>query len=128
MAWQKDNERDLVTLNGTRNEDPLARWCRTHVLPLYHAFVTTALKKPVNIAGPGSGVAEYSDSRLAKLVMLLASIISSALPMMAIVILYYVQRTETRVWITMCLTVVFATMLATLTSAKSQEIFAATAA
>lgn len=54
--------------------------------------------------------------------------VSALLPVIAVLILYYVKPTPDRIYIMLGLTSIFAFALAIFTSAKHHEIFAATAA
>ncbi|KAK4550076.1 hypothetical protein LTR36_003043 [Oleoguttula mirabilis] len=128
LLWQEDHNDDFVCLAGTSDHDPFARWFRSRALVWYHSCLGRRCTKSGTALNAEKGFVQYSETRVAKVVALLASIISAVLPLVAIVILYYVQRTETRIWITVLMTTIFATVLATLTSARSQEVFAATAA
>jgi hypothetical protein len=57
-----------------------------------------------------------------------ATIAAATLPVIAILILYFIKDTLRRIYVLIGLTVAFAVATKVLTSAKSIEIFAATAA
>lgn len=127
LTWGEDNTHDLVALKSKSDEDPLARWFASHVLVWYHRCIGHR-RGHGKVVDAETGIAHYSDTRLARFAILFASTISSLLPVIAIVILYFVEQTKTRIWIMIGLTTAFATVLATVTSARSQDVFAATAA
>ena len=58
---------------------------------------------------------------------LLATVLSSVLPLIAIVILYRVKETQARIYIAVGITAGFALILALCTNARRVEIFASTA-
>lgn len=80
------------------------------------------------VIDPESGVLHYSDSGLVRFNNILISVISSALPVLAIVALYFVQTMRSRIGVLVAFTVAFALALATFTNARRIEIFASTAA
>lgn len=70
----------------------------------------------------------YKNGHLLKLANLIATIISSVLPITAIVALYYVNRMIVRLVVVAAFTMAFSLILATVTNARRAEIFASTAA
>lgn len=70
----------------------------------------------------------YKNGHLLKLTNLIATIISSALPITAIVALYYINRMIVRLVVVAAFTMAFSLILATVTNARRAEIFASTAA
>lgn len=53
--------------------------------------------------------------------------VSAMLPLIAVIVLYFVHPIETRIWVMIALTAAFAIAITLLTSAKNHEIFVATA-
>lgn len=68
----------------------------------------------------------YDDDALLRLNTIIISVISSALPVISIVALYYIKTTIQRIGALVAFTVVFAFALATFTNARRLEIFATT--
>jgi hypothetical protein len=74
-----------------------------------------------------SGLVSYDDSKINMASTIFATVISSILPVVAILVLYVVKNTVKRICITLAFTAAFACVLATCSSARRVEIFAATA-
>ena len=70
----------------------------------------------------------YDDAKLLRLNVIIVSVISSALPVLAIVALYCLHTNAARIDAMVAFAVVFAFVLATFTSASMLEIFASTSA
>lgn len=71
---------------------------------------------------------EYSDAYLLRINSVLVSVLSSLIPVMAIVALYFVHTTARRIGVTVAFTTIFAFVLAQFTNARRLEIFASTSA
>lgn len=83
---------------------------------------------PSKVLDLEKGVLHYSEARLYRFNNILVSVISSALPVLAIVALYFVRDTGTRIGAMAGFTILFALALAIFTNARRLEIFASTAA
>jgi hypothetical protein len=77
---------------------------------------------------PDSGIQHYSEQRLLKINNILISVLGAAMPIVAIVALYFVKTEGGRLGAMAGFTVVFALLLAIFTNARRLEIAAATAA
>ena len=70
----------------------------------------------------------YDEETLLRINTIIVSVISSALPVLAIVVLYLINTTPGRIGAMVAFTVVFAFCLAAFTDARRLEIFASTSA
>jgi len=75
---------------------------------------------------PDSPLEIYSQSRIRSAVRVLAIIVSSILPILSIIVLYYIQSERIRLSLIVVFTALCSTFLALLTSATNVEIIAAT--
>lgn len=75
-----------------------------------------------------SGVMHYSDDALLRFNTVVVSVLSSILPVLAIVVLYSINTMIKRIGVVVAFTVAFAFALATFTDARRLEIFASTSA
>jgi len=75
---------------------------------------------------PDSPLEIYSQSRIRSAVRLLAIIVSSILPILSIIVLYYIHSEKIRLSLIVVFTVLCSIFLAFLTSATNVEIIAAT--
>lgn len=71
---------------------------------------------------------EYEESKLATIASIVGTVLASLLPIICILVLYFVRSTLTRLGIMVVFTTLFSTTLAIFTSARRVEIFASTAA
>jgi hypothetical protein len=80
-----------------------------------------------DIIDPESGIVEYDESYLDRISKIVATTLSSIIPILAILVLYFIKSTSQRIYIMIGFTAVFAAALTTFTSARRIEIFASTA-
>lgn len=83
---------------------------------------------PSKVLDLEKGVLHYSEARLYRFNNILVSVLSSALPVLAIVALYFIRDTGRRIGAMAGFTILFALALAIFTNARRLEIFASTAA
>lgn len=124
--WEDPDLRsDLVALDATKDEDSMTVWIAAHLVAPFHKLVGKHLVRP---ADDSAGLYNYSDGAITKLSSLVATVLSSVLPIVGVIVLYFVKNTLARIGIIAAMTALFSLCLALLTSAKKSEIFAATAA
>ncbi|PVI02231.1 hypothetical protein DM02DRAFT_653699 [Periconia macrospinosa] len=131
FLYEKDTRHDLVTMslyhNRAPEQDPFARLLRKKVIHWYHICIGQHLRNRTRIADEESNTVVYDESIVEKGANLVATVLSSVLPLVAIVILYRFQDTRLRIYIAVGITAAFALVLAMCTNARRVEIFAATA-
>ncbi|KAK4549982.1 hypothetical protein LTR36_002949 [Oleoguttula mirabilis] len=123
LTWETINEGDLIAVNSSREEDEFTHWFNTHPLVWYHWLIGSKLSESKK-----GLIAAYSDSRVSRIATVITSVVSALLPVVAVLVLFYVKATHDRIYIMLGLTALFAFAIAIFTSAKHHEIFAATAA
>ena len=77
---------------------------------------------------PGTGFREYDEAHMMMISNSVGAILSSLLPTIAILVLYFVKRVIVRIGLTIIFTSIFSLALSLFTEAKKVEIFSATAA
>jgi hypothetical protein len=70
----------------------------------------------------------YSDSRISGLIRLLGIIFSSVMPVLSIIVLYYIHSQAVRLGCIVAFSALCSAVLATFTNARTVEIIAASAA
>lgn len=125
-TWEDMNVRyDLVTSKAVLEHDRLTQWLMTKLLDRYHFLFGRLYKKP---RGGGGDLFKYHDSHIEFVMDVFSMVLSSLLPVAAIVVLYLVQSMAKRLAIVAVFTAGFSLLLAIATKAKRPENFAATAA
>jgi hypothetical protein len=74
------------------------------------------------------GIPQYREASLTRISSVVATTASSILPLLAVLVLWYVKNTLHRILVMIGFTAMFTASLAIFTSARRIEIFAATAA
>lgn len=131
FLYEKDAQYDLITMSQYSSrgpeQDPFARLLRKRVIHWYHVCIGQHRKNRSRIADEESNTIAYDESVVEKSANLIATVLSSVLPLVAIVILDRFKHTQTRIHIAVGITAVFALILSLCTNARRVEIFAATA-
>ncbi|KAI9764211.1 MAG: hypothetical protein M1840_008601 [Geoglossum simile] len=126
-AWRGEEE-DLIAVRRRQGGDILTRWFTNVFVPCWHRTVGKRIKKRSSPINPQDNFTNYSDTHVHRLMGVLGTIISSLLPISAIIVLYFVSSMTARLGITAAFTVVFSVFLTLGTQARRVEVFAATAA
>ncbi|KAF1969169.1 hypothetical protein BU23DRAFT_477914, partial [Bimuria novae-zelandiae CBS 107.79] len=108
---------DLVALRPPPDTDPLSRLLRNH-WPVDGSSVHEA----------GSNTAHFHEHHVKRLVLFITMLVAAVLLIGAIVSLYFVKRPTAKLGMIACFTTLFSISVGSLTSAKRQEVFAASAA
>lgn len=116
---------DLIARDFSKEEDSMTVWIAANLVAPFHQVVGRYLVSP---SDDSAGLYNYSDGAITKLSSLVATVLSSVLPIAGVIVLYFVKNTLARIGIIAGMTALFSLCLALLTSAKKSEIFAATAA
>lgn len=127
QIWDDENPSAYLTLLVPAGEmDLFSRWITRIVVGIFHR--TWGEKHGLGkVVDEESGLISYDDSKINMASTIFATVISSILPVIAILVLYVVKNTVQRICITLAFTAAFACVLATCSSARRVEIFAATA-
>ncbi len=116
---------DLVAADQSKDEDLLTVWIAANLVAPFHQLIGRHFVHP---SDDSAGLYNYSDRGITKISSLIATVMSSVLPVAGVIVLYFVRNTLARIGIIAGMTALFSSSLALLTSAKKSEIFAATAA
>lgn len=76
----------------------------------------------------GVQIRKYSGKKIAKAGKIAAAVLSSILPTLAILVLYFVKRMIVRIGLVILFTATFSVTVAWFTAARKVDIFSATAA
>lgn len=126
-------DKELVTTYSSVNEDDVfSRFLSGALVSLWNFFrshETDAQGNTPHAAfDPSSGIKHYSERKLLRINNILISVISAAMPVAAIVALYFIKTEGGRIGAMAGFTIVFALVLAICTNARRLEIAASTAA
>ncbi|KAL8788161.1 MAG: hypothetical protein Q9213_001800 [Squamulea squamosa] len=126
--WGIDNTSDLVALSKRPGEhDVFTNWIANSVLYLFHRYIGHWIdhKTPND---EEAGFTEYNDTKLMAALTLLATLLSSTIPVLSTVVLYFARGMPLRLAMIAVFVTLFCSTLAIFTNARRVEIFAATAA
>ncbi|ERF73954.1 hypothetical protein EPUS_05377 [Endocarpon pusillum Z07020] len=130
--WQEDRLRDdFVSLHPHPPQDLITRWLLRYLHKPYHRLIGKRNKTPDDPDRRASSPYEYDSNHLQYPVFVLTMVLSSLLPVVAIVILINVQSMGGRLGTLACFTAGFSLLLSLIIPdrlTKRVEIFAATAA
>lgn len=100
-------------------------WIAAHLVAPFHKLLGRHFVRP---SDHSAGLYNYSDRTITKLSSLVATVVSSVLPIAGVIVVYFVENTLARIGIIAGMTALFSLCLALLTAARKSEIFAAAAA
>lgn len=114
---------DLVSAHPVRDFDRLSLWLIKLFLPIFHRFVGQHYKDNAD-----GSVYHYDDEHLEFPASVISTVLASMLPVVSIVVLYFVTSMAVRLGIVAAFTAIFSLVLALITKGRRVEVFAATAA
>ncbi|ORY62310.1 uncharacterized protein BCR38DRAFT_525336 [Pseudomassariella vexata] len=126
-SWEAQYEDDLVALKPRATSDPFSRWFCERIVPSFHHVLGEKFKEPVREA-IGTGIYNYAESSLISTVQILTTVVASLLPLCSVVTLYITESNNMRLGMIVVFSACFSLALATMTNARTVEVFAATAA
>lgn len=125
--WEDDDTSVFLTLyKQSKETDFFTKWITLLIVGIFHRFWGEKHKLG-KVVDEESGLMSYDDSKINTASTVFATVLSSTLPVITILVLYVVKNTMKRIYITLGFTVAFAAILAMCSSARRVEIFAATA-
>ena len=117
--WSKpDLRHDLVSVNDLERVDGVSLWSAQALLKI--------LNKLCGSVSAVEGIVHVKQETLTRPSFILSTMLSSLLPVLAIVVLYLVHNMARRLAVLAGFSALFSVGMVTLTSAKRGEIFAAT--
>jgi hypothetical protein len=129
--WSEENETDLTSLADRYPKlDVCSRWIHSHLLRWYHNKLGHRLHDPISLAETSVQIpmTHYSDSKLTAAVNAISTILSSLLPAMSILALYFIHDQLARMVAVVAFCLLFSVVLTLITNAGRVDCFAATAA
>jgi len=124
VAESNQHAADLIALSGRHKEDIFSKWVTDKLFVPFDKHIGKWVKKP----DPRYNTRVYNDNFFLQITHLITSLIACSLPVTSIVILYFVTSMRARLAIVAGFNLLFTTCLFCLTTAKRNDIFAATAA
>jgi len=125
LPWLESETADLIAVSG-RDFDSITSWTAETLVPwLYRSRIVR--KTPVS-GQEELGLVEWDDTAYLRTARGMSVVVSSLIPSLAIVILYFIHNLIARILTAMGLSFVFSVALALSTPARPAEIFAASAA
>jgi hypothetical protein len=125
LPWLESETSDLVAVPG-RDFDSITRWTAKTLAP-WTCRSKILRKAPVS-GQEERDLVEQSDTEHLRYALEMSVVMSSLIPSLAIVILYFIHNLIARILTAMGLSFVFSVALALSTPARPAEIFAASAA
>ncbi|KAF2229072.1 hypothetical protein EV356DRAFT_456550 [Viridothelium virens] len=126
--WDDSNISDFVTIQPQQSDrDAFTFLLNGALLTFYDRIYGHRKTRPDSRYG-AEDIREYDDAKILRLSKVLSGTLSSLLPTLAILILYFVRRMIIRIALVIIFTGLFSMTLSLLTEAKRVEVFSATAA
>ncbi|OTA94639.1 hypothetical protein M434DRAFT_383139 [Hypoxylon sp. CO27-5] len=131
--FSSQDSSDLLFLGDEPgDEDFLTRFLVGPALTMFH-YCWRPLKRPVSdlenqASGDQIALYQYSDAKIRVVVHTLESVLSTVVPILSIVILYFSESMPLRLGLVCIFSVIFSVAMSLITNARRVEIFAAAAA
>ncbi|OCL00017.1 uncharacterized protein K441DRAFT_627195 [Cenococcum geophilum 1.58] len=126
--WSKSNDGDFITLRSQESEnDPFTSVLNGFLLDIYHR-IWGQQRKHNQSEKLGRNIRRYNDEHILRVSKVIGATLSSLLPTLVILVLFFVKRMLVRIGLVIVFTAVFSLTLSLLTEARKVEIFSATAA
>ena len=116
---------DLIAVNPVTSKDPFSNWA-VHIFTKWvYQRVLYRIKKAND---EEAGVLVYEEETVLRWSAWISTAVASLLPVVSTIVLYFVEPTGLRLGLTVIFTFLFAVALMAFTTAKSMDVFIATAA
>lgn len=115
---------DLASLRRRRAEDVFSIWVSETFLLRWYRCVGHRFKRP----DPHTGLIGYEDKQILRVTYAISSCIAATLPTASVIVLYFLGSMVARLVAVALFTCTFALAMKLFSTAKSSEMFAATAA
>ncbi|KAF2177467.1 hypothetical protein K469DRAFT_807666 [Zopfia rhizophila CBS 207.26] len=123
LTWNDDD--DLITVRPKLEKDLFQDFITYRLLNVYNAIFGRHETKRQR---DGRTLIIYSESRIAQVSAFVGTITAATLPSVAVLLLYFIKNTVTRLYVLIGLTAAFAIAVKYLASGKTNQVFGATAA
>ena len=115
----------FVTLDSNlEDQDPVSKRLTPALINIYH-WIWKGRRSTPDVESQ-DGLYDYQYSKLTRVARTLAIIVASALPIIAILALYFIHSLLKCIYVMIAFTIVFAAAISTFTPANMVEIFAST--
>ncbi|KEF55707.1 uncharacterized protein A1O9_08457 [Exophiala aquamarina CBS 119918] len=135
FTYSKENQADLTSLMGSDGEkDMLTKWVDKFVRTVYHTYIGHRFHDPISVCEAGGEhggeafLTYYSDGFITNVIDTLSTILSSVLPTISALVLFFINDPLMRMIALIGCTLLFSTTLALIGRASRAECFAASAA
>lgn len=128
VTWRNKNTEACISLQLAQDESYVFSTFLARIIARIFHRVVGEKTKVGTVIDEEASLVSYSDWKPSRTSNVVASVVSSVLPVMMIFVLNTVSTMNGRIGLTMLFTAVFDVLLAVFSSAKSVEIFGATAA
>ncbi|KIW99217.1 uncharacterized protein Z519_00880 [Cladophialophora bantiana CBS 173.52] len=135
VVWDEENAGDLTSIAlPSESRDPLTYFLQTRVLPWYHNTIGYRYRSPTYVADAFTDMRQqtpiyyYSDRLIILAVNICSTVLSSMIPALCSLALYFIRREGARMGAIVGFTFLFSVIIALITPAKKIETFVATAA
>ncbi|KAF2475953.1 uncharacterized protein BDR25DRAFT_253591 [Lindgomyces ingoldianus] len=125
--WKKGERRDLISICSRARTDKFTRWAERKAYPWLYAKVLKRWKKPIN-GQEKVGIAHLNDNWFVRLARVMTVILSTLLPSIAVLGLYYVRSLPAHLGAVVGFSAMFSLALEVFTNSRPIEVFTATAA
>jgi len=134
-TYNQESQADLTSLMGRDGDkDILTKWVDKFVRTVYHKYIGHKLHDPISVCEEGgvhggeAFLTYYSDGSITSVIDALSTILSSVLPTISALILFFINSPLMRMVALIICTLLFSTILTVIARAKRAECFGATAA
>ncbi|OAL39793.1 hypothetical protein AYO20_00705 [Fonsecaea nubica] len=124
-AWDPQQARDLMAVNKRR--DRFAAWVGNTIMPLYHSKIGHRIHPRIDDGSIGPRY-WYDDGHFAAVGNVICTVLSSVIPSISIVALYYIQNMLARLLVIIALSTLFSLIMSFVAQGRRYEVFAATTA
>ncbi|KIW81389.1 hypothetical protein Z517_04414 [Fonsecaea pedrosoi CBS 271.37] len=124
-AWDPQQARDLMTVNKRR--DRFAAWVSNTIMPIYHSKIGHRIHPRIDDGSIGPRY-WYDDGHFAAVGNVICTVLSSVIPSISIVALYYIQNILARLLVIIALCTLFSLIMSFVAQGRRYEVFAATTA
>jgi hypothetical protein len=134
----EESREDLISLGPDRNNEALSQFLEDHLYTYFQTEVSSHVSMPQSSVYPllkadklrslpESSLGFFSESQIRLTIRVLAVVFSSLLPILSIVVLYFIKSNNIRLGVIVLFTVLCSTSLAFISHASNSEIIVATA-
>lgn len=116
---------DLIAINPVISKDPFSNWAVHIFMKWIYRRALYPIKKVNDVE---AGILVYEEETVLRWSAWISTVIASLLPIISTIALYFVVPTGLRLGLTVIFTFLFALALMTFTTARSMDVFIATAA